>query len=126
MRVMAFLFLLPTQALALDCASAVTQADLMRCFQSEYEAMDGDLNDAYKLAMADARSMDAVFPDAKPSFADTLRDAQRAWIPFRDKACQAQSFVFRGGSMEGLEYLQCLMKMTERRTEDLYYMSADR
>jgi len=126
MRWLALIALLPTQALALDCSAAMTQTDMVVCAQSEYEAADADLNDAYRFAMEKAKGLDAFMPDLKPGFVNVLRDAQRAWIPFRDKACTAQAYKYSGGSMERLEYVTCLTMMTERRTDDLYYWASDR
>ncbi|WP_407495278.1 lysozyme inhibitor LprI family protein [Pseudooceanicola sp. MF1-13] len=126
MRWLALIALLPAPAWALDCSSAVTQADMVACAQSEYEAVDADLNDAYRFAMRKAKGLDEFMPDQKPGFVAVLRDAQRAWIPFRDKACTAQAYKYSGGSMERLEYISCLTMMTERRTDDLYYWASDR
>ena len=50
---------------------------------------------------------------------ETLRNAQRAWIPFRDRACEAESLAARGGTMQNQLYLMCLTRLTTRRTEDL-------
>ena len=48
-----------------------------------------------------------------------LRDAQRAWITYRDLACAAESTLVRGGSMEPLMYYSCLERETRSRTESL-------
>lgn len=126
MKVLLLALLLPAPALALECQNPATQVDMTRCAQLEYETADQDPNRVYKSAMQGAKSMDAGFPGAQPSFEQTLRDAQRAWIPFRDKACLAQSMVYRGGSMQSLEYVACLTLMTQRRTQDLFRLSAAR
>jgi uncharacterized protein YecT (DUF1311 family) len=48
-----------------------------------------------------------------------LRDAQRAWIPFRDAACAAEAQIARGGTAMGFVTLLCLDRLTRARTEDL-------
>ena len=50
---------------------------------------------------------------------DALRQAQRDWIKFRDGACKAEGFLFRGGTMEPLIIATCLTRLTQRRTSDL-------
>ncbi len=50
---------------------------------------------------------------------DLLRDAQRAWIPFRDKRLRSgiHDLGRRHRPVDGL--LTCKTRLTERRTEDL-------
>ena len=111
-------------ALALDCSQPMTQRDMNQCAQLAYEAADRDLNAAYQVAMARAKSWDMA--DTRgPRAADNLRDAQRSWISFRDAACLAESLRYRGGSMQGMEYSRCLEKLTRRRTDDLNYLGAE-
>jgi uncharacterized protein YecT (DUF1311 family) len=51
-----------------------------------------------------------------------LREAQRAWITFRDKACEAEGFAMRGGSAEPLLVYGCMRQLTEERTGHLTVM----
>ncbi|MEP4197792.1 MAG: lysozyme inhibitor LprI family protein [Aliishimia sp.] len=113
---------LPVFAQALNCSSAQTQVEMTGCAARAYEAADGDLNDAYKLARSAVRSWDAAQPGLEPSNEVMLRDAQRAWLPFRDKACAAESTMARGGSMQNMIYYICLERLTRQRTEDLRIM----
>ena len=46
-------------------------------------------------------------------------DAQRAWIVFRDQACEAESLLARGGTMQPQLFHVCLARLTRQRTEDL-------
>ena len=48
-----------------------------------------------------------------------LREAQRAWIPFRDKVCKFQWTVYRDGTIRGPVAASCLMEETARRAVDL-------
>lgn len=110
-----------TSALAqnLDCTNPQTQIEMTGCAAQAYEYADDDLNLAYGIAMDHARRIDqGLSTDALPA-ASALRDAQRAWIPFRDLACTTESLVARGGSMQNMLYYICLERLTRQRTEDL-------
>ena len=61
----------------------------------------------------------ADLPQAERGGAEKLREAQRAWIPFRDAACAVEGWPMRGGSAEPLLVYGCLTKLTEQRISDL-------
>lgn len=119
---LAFLCATATPALAQDCANAVTQMDLNQCAQDEWEVADARLNEAYQQAMALLRDWDARLPADERGGADALRDAQRAWITFRDKACEAEGYAMKGGSAEPLVVFGCLRMLTRERTFHLTQM----
>ncbi|MGR3814453.1 MAG: lysozyme inhibitor LprI family protein [Cognatishimia activa] len=109
----------PLVAQEVDCTNATNQMEMNFCAAQFYGYADEDLNLAYKLAMAQAKEMDKyIAADELPS-ATMLRDAQRAWITYRDLACAAESTLVRGGSMEPLMYYSCLERETRSRTESL-------
>jgi uncharacterized protein YecT (DUF1311 family) len=81
------------------------------CAGQRYSVADRALNRAYldtfgKQPDADARKR--------------LRDAQRAWIAFRDKDCLAQTGPREtSGSIWPLQHYACLEQHSLRRTQDL-------
>ena len=85
-----------------DCSDPVTQMEMTYCAEQDWQAADAELNAAYGRAMAAMKQMDEDLADspALAGAAKALRDAQRAWIPYRDAACAAYGFQARGGSME--------------------------
>ncbi len=89
------------------------------CAAQAFEAADEDLNLAYEIARDMARQMDSYTPDLDPTNEVLLRDAQRAWIKFRDAACEAESTLARGGTMQPLLYSTCAERLTRQRAEDL-------
>ncbi len=101
----------PLMAQERDCSRAVTQADMTACAHGDYVAADRDLNDAYAAALDTAQRAGAE---------DALRGAQRAWIAFRDAACEAEAALWRGGSAESMMRSGCLRSLTEERAEDLW------
>ncbi|MCJ2127472.1 lysozyme inhibitor LprI family protein [Methylobacterium sp. E-045] len=79
------------------------------CYAREIAAWDTRLNRTYKdVGAAMSESADL-----------SLRDAQRAWIAFRDKACDWPSLVYPGGSIIGPLSGECLQIQTGRRALDL-------
>lgn len=108
------LVLLPLPALAqgMGCSGAIAQADLNDCAAREFEAADRALNGAYAEAVAGARRAGARQEDL-------LRQAQRAWIAFRDAACAADASLFDGGSAQPMVESGCLARLTEARAADL-------
>ncbi|WP_127109784.1 lysozyme inhibitor LprI family protein [Pararhodobacter zhoushanensis] len=95
---------------------------MMSCLLAERDAWDVLLNEEYQSARTAARQMDAAEQPANPEFAvraDRLRDAQRAWIAFRDANCAMEYAVWGGGSMRQITGADCQMQMTAERTIQL-------
>lgn len=80
--------------------------DTSNCMFEALKQADNDLNGAYRQIMAalDAREQ------------ASLRAAQRDWITYRDRACEAEAEPYRGGSGAGLAKLACLEAATRHRT----------
>ena len=108
-------------AQTVDCSDPITQNDMNHCAYQAYLLADEDLNLAYQLAVAQAKSMDEYLAQGEVASATMLRDAQRAWISFRDRACAVESHLARGGSMQPLLFAVCLERETRSRTESLRY-----
>lgn len=121
-----FLFLVclthPLAAQEMDCANAVAQQDLNQCAYEDWEVVDAELNDVYAEAMALLEAWDADLPKDEQGGARALRDAQRAWITFRDKACEAEGYAMKGGSAEPLLVYGCMRQLTQDRTAQLVAM----
>ncbi|MGD9477496.1 lysozyme inhibitor LprI family protein [Shinella sp. G-2] len=109
---------------ALDCGASTAQPDLNDCAYRAYEAEDAALNAAYKKAMARAKALDTENTDpplyADPiGAADALKNAQRAWIGYRDGHCVLAGFQARGGQAEPMLVSGCLADLTRKRTDEL-------
>ena len=105
----------------LDCSNPQTQVEMTGCAAQAFEAADADLNLAYRMARDMARRLDQGLPADQIPAEVILRDAQRAWIPYRDQACEAESLLARGGSLQNQLFYMCLERLTRARTEDLRY-----
>jgi uncharacterized protein YecT (DUF1311 family) len=102
-----------------NCAAPVTQLDMNLCAERAWKLADEDLNLAYGMARSLMRQTDAALPAVDRGAEAALRDAQRAWITFRDAACKAEGYVWFGGSIRPQVVSMCLERMTRARTEEL-------
>jgi uncharacterized protein YecT (DUF1311 family) len=114
---------LSAAAQEVDCANALAQQELNQCAYDDWEAADADLNAAYQAAMDLLHSWDADLPEDEKGGAQALKEAQRAWITFRDKACAAEGYAMKGGSAEPLLVYGCMRQLTEDRTGQLTAMT---
>ncbi|WP_424976662.1 lysozyme inhibitor LprI family protein [Dinoroseobacter sp. S124A] len=80
------------------------------CQQVVYEWWDAKLNATYQARMTQQEAYDAD-QDGTP-YQDALRDMQRAWIPFRDTACEFAARGQPGGSGAITDHMECLIQMT--------------
>lgn len=102
-----------------NCNNPQSQLEIGFCTYQDYLAADKVLNEQYQRAIAFAKQMDLVLPEYLWGAEDALRQAQRAWIPFRDAACIAEGFIARGGTMESQVVSSCLAFLTRQRTQTL-------
>jgi uncharacterized protein YecT (DUF1311 family) len=123
MRLLLALVLVPLPALAQDgavnCAEAVTQVDMTYCADRAWKLADEDLNLAYGFAQTMMKQIDAALPQDQRGAEQALREAQRAWIAFRDAGCKAEAYRVAGGSMQPMVVATCLERVTRARTEEL-------
>ncbi|MCB1388101.1 MAG: DUF1311 domain-containing protein [Rhodobacteraceae bacterium] len=99
-----------------------TTVGMMFCLLAERDAWDRLLNAEYAHARAAGQRMDdadrADFPDTAHR-AEQVRDAQRAWIAFRDANCAMEYGAWGAGSMRQIAGADCQMRMTAERTLEL-------
>lgn len=98
------------------------------CAGQDFERADVELNAAYRTAIASAQEADREYAritqgnegrDSGPGEEASLREAQRAWVTFRDAQCQGESYEARGGSMQPMLYDGCRATLTRARTAEL-------
>jgi uncharacterized protein YecT (DUF1311 family) len=117
-------FATPALAQDIDCATTSVQMEMNFCAERDWQAADAELNRIYKAVMADMKAMDQSLPPDLQGAAQTLRDAQRAWITFRDTNCRLAGYPMRGGSAEPLLIYGCLRQMTQDRSAELEALTA--
>ena len=96
-----------------------TTLGMSLCAHSETQAWDVLLNAEYRQTLAWAKYMDAEDQENFPEFAKreaALRDAQRAWLKFREAECGLDYAVWGAGSMRHIAGSACYADMTADRT----------
>ncbi len=92
------------------CTTMNTTVEMVECAGWELEQADRWLNQVYAIVRGD-------LPDDQAK--TLLRDAQRAWVAFRDAACAADADEVRGGTMAPLVEIGCRTFQTKQRARDL-------
>jgi uncharacterized protein YecT (DUF1311 family) len=111
-----------TQAPEPRCPDAQTQLDMNFCAERDFERADAELNRVYRQAIDGARQDDGGISagDHRPTAQAVLREAQRAWVTFRDAQCTFEGYAeARGGSMEPMVEALCRARLTRERTAQL-------
>ncbi len=108
-----------------DCDDALAQQDMNRCAAASAREADAELNRVYPQVV---RQMQRYDRDAETGgeAERRLREAQRAWIAFRDAQCSLAGVEALGGSLEPLLVSGCIKDLTERRISELQMMLLDR
>lgn len=92
------------------------------CLGAEWEWWDARLNGAYAALMERHKATDAEMAGlgaTVPSLSETFKAMQRAWIPFRDAACDYERANWGGGTGGGPATAACLMVQTGRQALSL-------
>ena len=82
---------------------------MVTCAQQALDRADADLNSSYK-------ALRAKLDDQGKNL---LRDAQRAWIKYRDAECLRARDAVRGGTLASVIGVSCLSHMTGTRAKEL-------
>src|SRR4051812_2371479 len=113
---------LDARAREAHCSAPQTQVDMNFCAEIDFERADAALNAAWREAIAAARTADREIDraDRRPTEEAKMREAQRAWLIFRDAQCTVEGYdEARGGSMEPMVYSGCQARLTRERTAQL-------
>jgi uncharacterized protein YecT (DUF1311 family) len=84
-------------------------AGMVECNTREWAAWDEFLNRAYSAALK----------DAPENLATALREAQRAWLQWREKSCALPALENEGGTIVGPLYTGCMLEATARQALSL-------
>lgn len=112
-----------------NCENPQAQQEMNYCAAEDFRRADAELNTVYRTAIERAREADREYAgvadgaggptDGGPGEEATLREAQRAWVGFRDAQCRLESFEARGGSMQPMLDAGCKATLTRARTAEL-------
>lgn len=91
------------------CANPQTQAEMNICARNEFKAADIVLNRVYNQLMSKLDDTGKV----------KLKEAQGAWLKYRDADCDYEASLFEGGSMQPMVLSSCFARVTRARTAEL-------
>jgi uncharacterized protein YecT (DUF1311 family) len=108
-------------------ARPVSMLQMRECADHEYKDADAHLNRVYQWAMQymneDLSHAKGSGDHAQMSYEEAgiaaMKDAERAWLSYRDLQCKAAAQRYEGGTMAPLAYSNCLKTLTEHRIDDL-------
>jgi len=88
-----------------------TQLSINLSAAKRFRKADAELNSLFKKL---------INSEEHPGRKSRLRDAQRAWINFRDTSCIYEAGPYgEGGSIGEMDYANCMHHHTETRIKDL-------
>ena len=90
----------------LDAAKGVDMF-MQTCAGDERDRQDKRLNTEYAARLA-------VAPE--PLKGD-VKEAQRAWIAYRDTTCEAEGAVYDGGTLQRFAQPECVARLTSERAD---------
>ncbi len=108
----------------IDCGEIYATVDIVTCQNYDIEDADKELNAVYSDIMARLKKMKKVAVDdsgrkAAKELTASARDAQRAWIEFRDAEAAFQAALLGEGSAFSINYNGVILSMTKARTKEL-------
>lgn len=124
------LALLPSSALAQAvcgasgaCDSQSSNVEYKECLNKLAEAQDAELNQLYgkvRNLFGEHDSSGSAAPKLVPAF----KEAQKAWIAFREAQCIVEYNIAQGGTAGGGYGSECICQLTYHRNLDLKRMLA--
>jgi uncharacterized protein YecT (DUF1311 family) len=105
----------------LKCNPEGATSEMAQCARDDFDKADKKLNKVYQQLLKSFTETDKEVGDTTPedSRVKRLKEAQRAWIVFRDADCALISTENFGGSMEQITIPGCTATVTEERTKQL-------
>jgi uncharacterized protein YecT (DUF1311 family) len=98
------------------CADPQTQTEMTQCAAEAYKAADAVLNQVYKQLVAKLETEEKA----------QLKEAQTAWLKYRDTNGDFVADQYKGGTMRPMIYANCLEDVTSKRTAELRTQIEDR
>jgi len=91
------------------CANPQTQSEMNMCAGEDFKAADAVLNQVYQQLVAKLDDEEKAL----------LKDAENAWLKYRDTNCEFVGDQYKGGTMRPMVEAGCLEDMTRKRTTEL-------
>jgi uncharacterized protein YecT (DUF1311 family) len=108
-----------------DQPGGSTTIGITDCILAETAEWDAILNEEYKATQQVNEAADTDGLSQVMDRADALRDAQRAWIAFRDADCGARYAMWQDGTVRTIVAANCHLTMTAQRAIELRDMRGE-
>lgn len=92
-----------------SCETQATTVEMVECADWHFAVADRWLNQEFKATVS------ALEPTPK----EKLREAQKAWLKFRDAQCAAERDAAEGGTMASILEIDCRAALTQERARTL-------
>lgn len=91
------------------CQQAQSTADLVACIGDHYKDETEQLNDLYS-------HVEVLYQDHQDYLSD-VKDGQDQWLAYRKRVCDFEGDLYEGGSLQRVQELSCLARITENRKQ---------
>lgn len=101
------------------------QPAMNQCAYRDYLIADAELNAQWSVTVAAMKARDADYApyknegDTSPGWFESLREAQRGWLAYRDGQCRLEGYHARGGNARPMLESGCRASLTRQRTQEL-------
>jgi len=96
----------------LDCENPLSTTAMNICANQAVE-LENDSLDKY-LAKAREKYSDS------PEIVEALNNSQESWLVYRKSYCNAISVQWSGGTIQGVMFSSCMLKLTKRRIHNIW------
>jgi uncharacterized protein YecT (DUF1311 family) len=91
------------------CQNAETTADLMECIGTRYDNEILRMNSLYDELINTADDIEG--------YVASLQANQNNWISYRDEICDLSGRIYEGGSLQRIETISCMARITSERSD---------
>ncbi|KTC40369.1 MAG: lysozyme inhibitor LprI family protein [Pseudomonas sp.] len=117
---------MPAQAAALDCTHIESSQQVDRCAQQDKEQADSGLNQRYQALLDRAHQHYPGNLAQEQEYLGKLRNAQRAWIKYRDSTCVLEAVDVEPGKPAHATLInRCVTRLSNERSHYLDQLLAE-
>nr|BFD44373.1 DUF1311 domain-containing protein [Pseudomonas sp. FFPRI_1] len=108
------------QAASLDCTQISVSEQVDRCAQQDKERADAALNQSYQALLERVHNLYPSSLLQEQEYLGKLKNAQRAWIKYRDSTCVLEAFEVEPGKPAHATLINlCVTRLSNERTRYL-------
>lgn len=120
-------FSLPASSadLSAKCSEESSTLGIFLCMDKVQAELDSSLDKSYLrfFTILEKIEKDSLADMPKGLLVDGLKNAQNAWIAYREASCDLEASFAYGGSAAKTDRIACVVRLTEKRLNELEYQS---